>query len=84
MKLQFLTMSGCPNCAQAKVILDRVKTDYPDLEVEEVDIASPKGQEMVAKYQIMASPGVVIDSKLFSTGGLDEKKLRKRLEELKQ
>lgn len=83
MKLQLLTTPGCSHCAQAKVILKKVKKDYPKLKVEEVDMATPEGQELIAKHQIMTSPGIVINGKLFSTGGLDEKKLRKKLEELR-
>lgn len=80
-KLQLLTSPDCPNCAQAKVILEKVKKDYPELKVEEVDMATPAGQELISKHQIMASPGIVINGELFSTGGLDEKKLRKKLDE---
>lgn len=83
-KLELLTSPGCHNCAQAKVILEKVKKDYPELKVEEVDMATPRGQELIVRHQIMASPGVVINNELFSTGGLDEKKLREKLEEIKQ
>lgn len=82
-KLKLLTTPGCHHCAQAKVTLEKIKKDYPELRVEEVDMATPKGQELITKYQIMASPGVVINGELFSTGGLDEKRLREKLEELK-
>lgn len=82
-KLQLLTAPGCSHCAQAKAVLEKVKKDYPDLQVKEIDMTTPEGQEMVTKYQIMSSPGVVINGELFSTGGLDEKKLREKLEEFK-
>ncbi len=82
-KLQLLTTLGCSHCAQAKEVLKKVKKDYPKLKVEEVDMATPEGQKLMAQYQIMTSPGVIINNELFSSGGLDEKKLRKKLEEFK-
>jgi glutaredoxin len=72
-------MAGCHNCAAAKKVLNKIIADYPNLNVEEIDMRTPKGQELVQKYTIMASPGIIIDNELFSTGGLDEKKLREKL-----
>ena len=40
MKLQFLTMPGCHSCAEVKKIIEEIKPDFPDLEVEEMDMAS--------------------------------------------
>jgi len=45
----------------------------------EIDIASPEGQELAGKYGVMASPGIVINDELFSTGGVDKDKLIERL-----
>lgn len=81
-KLQFLTMPGCPNCAEAKTVLEKVKKDFPELEIKELDISAPEAQTLVSRHQIMASPGIVINGELFSTGGLNEKKLREKLGEL--
>ena len=81
MKIQFLTMVGCHNCAAAKKVLDKITADYPNIEVEEIDMVTPKGQKLVQKYAIMASPGIIIDNELFSTGGLNENKLLNKLKE---
>ncbi|HDZ54105.1 MAG TPA: thioredoxin family protein [Candidatus Nealsonbacteria bacterium] len=78
-KLQFLTMSGCHNCAKVKKTIEEIKLDFPSLEIEEVDITTPKGQEMVQKYSIMSSPGIIIDGELFSTGGVNKENLIKKL-----
>lgn len=79
MKLQFLTIEGCLYCSQAKKILEEIKPNFPDLEVEEIDIVSPKGQKIVREYGITTSPGIIIDGKLFSTGSLNKEKLIKKL-----
>ncbi|MAZ30189.1 glutaredoxin [bacterium] len=81
--IQFLTMVGCHNCAAAKKIFDEIMPDYQDkITVEEIDITSEKGQELVSKYSIFASPGIVIDDELFSTGGVDKNKLAEKLDSL--
>jgi len=82
-KIQFLTMPGCHNCAAAKKIFDEILPDFKDkVEVTEIDMMTPEGQELVQKYSVMASPGIVIDGELFSTGGVNKEKLIKKLETL--
>lgn len=82
-KIQFLTMVGCHNCEAAKKMFDEILPDFSGkVEVEEIDMLTPKGQELVQKYSVLASPGIIIDGKLFSTGGVDKKKLIEKLESL--
>ena len=83
MKLQFLTMPGCHNCEAAKKIFDEIMPDFPNVEVEEIDMTTPEGQELVQKYGIMSSPGIIINGELFSTGGVDRTKLIEKLKTLK-
>jgi glutaredoxin len=82
-KIQFLTMVGCHNCEAAKKIFDEIMPGYPDIEVTEIDITSTEGQELVSKYAVLASPGIIIDDELFSTGGVDRDKLVEKLNSLK-
>ncbi len=81
--IKFLTMVGCHNCAAAKKIFDEVIPEYPNVEVVEIDITSEEGQELVSKYAVLASPGIIIDDELFSTGGVDRDKLVEKLQSLK-
>lgn len=81
-KIQFLTMTGCHSCAAAKKIFDEILPDFSDVKVDEIDIATPKGQKLVQEYGIMASPGIVINDELFSTGGTNKEKLVKKLKSL--
>jgi len=80
--IQFLTMVGCHNCEAAKKIFNDVMPNYSDIEVAEIDITSAEGQELVAKYSVLASPGIIIDGELFSTGGVDRDKLVEKLDSL--
>ncbi len=78
MKIELLTMPGCPHCAHAKEVLERVSPDYPDLELVIHDLA--KEPELASRYMLMSAPGVVIDGELAFSGGLKEAELRQRLD----
>lgn len=79
MKIDLLTMSGCPHCAHAKQVLERVEPDYPELEVTIHDLAEEP--ELASRYMLMSAPGVVIDGALAFSGGLDEAELREYLDQ---
>lgn len=82
-KIQFLTMPDCHNCEAAKKIFNEIMPDFPEVEIEEIDMMTSGGQELVQKYGIMASPGIVIDGELFLTGGINKEKLFEKLKSLK-
>ncbi len=82
-KIKFLTIVGCHNCEEVKKIFNEIMPEFKDkVEVEEIDIASEKGQELAGRYGVMASPGIVINEELFSTGGVDKDKLVEKLKSL--
>ncbi len=80
--LEILSSPGCSHCAEFKKYWESVKNQFPDVEMREIDLTSDKGQEMVQKYMIMASPGVIINGELFSTGGVNKEKFEARLKSL--
>ena len=81
--IQLVKTPHCAVCARVRKMIDaEVKPLFPDLEVEEFDAITPQGQEMVLKYGIMTSPGVIINGELFSMGGADKEALIKKLKEL--
>ncbi len=77
-----LSSPGCHNCAAFKEFWDAEKEKWPTVEFKEVSIMSPEGQEMVQKYQIFASPGIIVNGELFSTGGVNKDDFIKKLSEL--
>lgn len=83
-EIKFLTMKGCHSCAEAKKIFDNIMPEFKDkVEVVEIEMTTPEGQELVQKYSVMASPGIIINDELFSTGGVDKEKLVEKLKTLK-
>ena len=77
-KVQILKTRYCSSCAKASELIEKIKADEGlSFEVEELDITEHSG--LVQKYQLMTSPGIIIDGELEFAGRPSEKKLRERL-----
>lgn len=84
-KIQEVTSPGCSHCAAAKKILEEeIKPQFPDVEIEYIDMTTEQGQKMIQDYGIMSSPGIVINGELFSVGGLNKNKLIEKIKSLSQ
>lgn len=82
-KIQEISTPACVCCAEARKVLDdEIKKQFPSIEMEFIDMLSEKGQEMVQKYGIMASPGIIVNDELFSVGGLDKNKPVEKIKSL--
>ena len=81
--LQVLKTSGCQICHRFFDFWEKHKAEFPNVTTETLDIVeSEKAQELVQKFQIFASPGIIINGELFSTGGYDEAGFLNKLKEL--
>jgi alkyl hydroperoxide reductase subunit AhpF len=80
--LEELSSPGCHNCAAFKEMWEEIKGNWPNVTFKEVSIVDPIGQELVQKHQIMASPGIIINGELFSTGGVNKDEFIAKLTEL--
>jgi glutaredoxin len=80
--LEELSSPGCHNCAAFKEMWEAEKGNWPNVTFKEFSLVDPEGQEMVQKYQIFASPGIIINGELFSTGGVNKDEFIKKLEDL--
>ncbi len=78
-KIQILTTPDCVHCADAKRLIDKVKTDMPDLEVDTIDVA--EHPEVAQKYMLMSAPGIVINGELEFMGVPSEEELRRKIRE---
>ena len=77
-----LSSPGCHNCEAFKTFWEEEQAQWPSVSFREVSLTDPEGQELVQKHQIFASPGIIINDELFSTGGVDQAGLRAKLKEL--
>lgn len=80
--LTLLTAPGCHNCEIFKTFWETIKADWSNVSFNEVSIADPDGQELVQKHMIMASPGLLLNGELFSTGGVNKDEFVNKLKEL--
>lgn len=81
-KVTLIRPSGCMHCVQVKGTLEKLKDDYPDLVIEEVEATTPEGQALIIQHGILSSPGILVNDKFFAMGGATEKQLRERFEAL--
>ena len=56
--------SGCPNCKEVESVA-RQAVDYMGLEAQIVKVTDPEG---IARYRVLATPGLVINERLVSAG----------------
>lgn len=82
--LEELTAPGCHNCAAFEKFWHSIESEWPNVKFKEVSITTPEGQELAQKHMIMASPGIVLNGELFSTGGVNTKEFLEKLKELSQ
>lgn len=83
-KVTLIRPGGCSHCEAVKATLEEMKSDYPDITIEEIDMVTPEGQEMVKKYNILSSPGILVNDEFFVFGGATKDQFREKFEELKQ
>lgn len=83
-KITLIHPPGCAHCVAVKTILEKMKTDYPELVIEEIDMITEEGQKLVQKFGILSSPGILINKEFFAFGGATEDQFRKKFDELKR
>jgi glutaredoxin len=77
-----LSSPGCHNCEAFKAFWEEEKAHWPNVTFTDVSIVTPEGQELVQKYQIFASPGIIVNDELFSTGGINKDEFKEKLKAL--
>ena len=82
--VQELSSPGCVHCKEFEMFWHSIEKDWPNVEYKNVSITTPEGQELAAKYGIFASPGVIVNSELFSTGGFSKQKFVEKIKELSE
>ena len=84
LKVTLIRPDGCAHCEAVKATLEELKSEYPDITVENVDMLTPEGQEMVKKYGILSSPGILVNDEFFAFGGATKEQFKEKFEEIKK
>jgi len=77
-----LSSPGCAHCRAFQEFWRAVEKDWPAVKFREVSVTTPEGQALAGKHLIFASPGIIINGKLFSTGGVNKEKFLTKIKEL--
>lgn len=77
-----LSAPGCEHCAAFKNFWQSVAKDWPRVNFREVSVTTPEGQDLASRHLIFASPGIILNGELFSTGGVNREKFLAKLKEL--
>lgn len=80
--VESLSSPGCHNCKLFEEFWHSIEKDYPNIVYKNKNLLDKEGMEMTMKYQILASPGIVINGELFSVGGVDKDKFIQKIKEL--
>jgi len=79
-----LSSPGCVHCAEFERFWHSIEKDWPNVEYKKIDVTTPEGQEILHQYMIFASPGIIINGEVFSTGGVNKEKFIGKIRELSQ
>lgn len=79
--LQEISAPWCVDCRRFEEWWKANSAQFPSVKFEKINALDPKGQEIVLKYSILSSPGIIINGELFSTGGVNTEKLSAKLKE---
>ena len=80
--LEELSSPGCHICHQFEEFWHLIEKDWPNVTYRNFNVITPEGQEVAQKYMIMASPGIIFNGELWSTGGFHKDKFIQKLKEL--
>ena len=78
--MSFITTLGDARCAKAKHVIEKVRSDFPELKVDHIDVTV--NSEILQRHRMLAAPGIVLNGQLAYTGGLDVDAFCERLKKL--
>lgn len=82
--LEVLSSPGCTHCHEFLEYWKTIAAEWPNVLLKETSLITPEGQQLVQKHQIFASPGILLNNELFSTGGVNKAKFVEKLKTLSQ
>ena len=77
-----LSAPGCSHCKAFQDFWRSVEKNWPTVKFREVSVITPEGQDLAGRHLIFASPGIILNGELFSTGGVNQEKFLAKLKEL--
>lgn len=82
--LEEVVSPGCHICREFEQFWRSIENEWPNVTYKKIDVTTPEGQNMVQKYMIFASPGIVLNGVLWATGGFNRDTFVQKLKELSE
>jgi glutaredoxin len=70
--LLVLTSPGCTHCQHFLEFWQTQKDEWRNVTMREVSVLTEEGQSLAREHGVFASPGIILNGELFSSGGYDE------------
>lgn len=83
LNVTIVSTPNCSHCLEVKKTLEKMKAEYPDLVIKEVNALTEEGQKFIRKHGIMSSPGILINNEFFSMGIVSEKQFKEKFDSLR-
>lgn len=81
--IEFVSAEGCKNCEKvAEQLKNIINNRLPSVNLEHINMTTEKGQKLVREYEIMSSPGIIINGRLFSSGNIKKSALERKINNL--
>lgn len=80
--LEELSSPGCHICKSFEEFWHSIEKEWPNVTYKNISVVTPEGQALAGKHMIFASPGILLNGELFSTGGFDRNKFLQKLKEV--
>ena len=80
--LEYVTLPFCRDCVEFEALLERVRGDFPTLEIRAVAADSARGRELSLERGIMRFPVIVLDNAVIGIESIAEQDLRRRLSQI--
>lgn len=81
-KVLYFSASWCQPCQVFGPLVDKVRVDFPHIEVEKLDIDKEEGQLLGFKHGVMSIPMLVAENSRPIIGTVSEATLRKWFEHI--
>jgi len=79
--VQELYTDGCQHCKKMrKTIETNLREQYPNVEIEYIDVLSERGQQMVTQYSLTSTPGIIVNGELIGAEEISAEELAEAIQ----
>lgn len=77
--LEYVTIPACADCRRFEETLERVRPDFPEIDVRVVAADTPRGMAISVERGVLRFPVIVLDDEIIAIESIEEPLLRATL-----